>query len=71
MPATSTPLDQVKADLLDIFKNIKEEERRSLDAYRSQRWRKARQSIEEKNEAERLKQELSDGWEEEAGPRHH
>jgi hypothetical protein len=54
--------DQVKADILSIFKTITDSEREMQRKLEAQRLRQARQTIEERREQKRLQQELSNGW---------
>lgn len=55
-------LDQVKADLLNIFKGINESERAKREAYLAARHRKARQTIEQLQEKKHLQDTISAGW---------
>lgn len=54
--------DQVKADILNIFKTLTDSERENRQKREAERLRQARQTIEERREAKRLQQELSNGW---------
>ncbi|SFX56322.1 PA3496 family putative envelope integrity protein [Marinospirillum alkaliphilum] len=54
--------DQVKADILSIFKTLTDTEREIRQRNEARRLRQARQTIEERREQKRLQQELSDGW---------
>lgn len=54
--------DQVKADILSIFKTLADTEREIRQRNEARRLRQARQTIEERREQKRLQQELSDGW---------
>ncbi len=58
----SGPIDQVKADILSIFKGISESEKSTREKYLAKRQLKARRTIEELQEQKRLREEVSDGW---------
>ncbi|WP_114416690.1 PA3496 family putative envelope integrity protein [Marinospirillum perlucidum] len=55
-------VDQVKADILSVFKNITEDENEQKMRTEAERHRRARQTIEDLQEKKRLEQELSNGW---------
>ncbi|SFC30314.1 hypothetical protein SAMN05660443_2151 [Marinospirillum celere] len=55
-------VDQVKADILNVFKSISEGETQKQQRIAAERLRKARQYIENLREQKRLREELSDGW---------
>ncbi|MBE0506175.1 MAG: hypothetical protein IBX50_05580 [Marinospirillum sp.] len=57
-PAT----DQVKADILSIFKTYTESEREARQKQEAERLRRARQTIEERREQQQLQEQLSNGW---------
>lgn len=57
-PAT----DQVKADILSIFKIYIESEREARQKREAERLRRARQTIEERRERRQLQEQLSNGW---------
>lgn len=55
-------VDQVKAEILNVFKTINEGEAAKQQKIAAERLRKARQRIENLREQKRLQEELSDGW---------
>ncbi len=55
-------VDQIKADLLNVFKGFRESESQQRQRLEAERQRRARQSIEEIREQKRLREELSNGW---------
>lgn len=55
-------VDQVKADILTVFKSIAEVEAEQRQKSEAERLRRARQTIEELREEKKLREELSNGW---------
>lgn len=55
-------VDQVKADILSVFKSLAEVEAEQRQRCEAERLRKARQTIEELQEQKLLQEELSNGW---------
>jgi|GEM_PF-1641808 hypothetical protein len=55
-------VDQVKADILNVFKSITEMEAEQRQKSEAERLRRARQTIEELHEQKLLREELSNGW---------
>ena len=58
----NSSVEQIKADLLNVFKAFKESELQQRQRLEAERLRRARQNIEEVREQKRLREELSDGW---------